>query len=153
VTNLLQDKALDLDIQSYNGLMFNERYNTAVTTAEELVPVLRRAVNEQVGSEIVGINAIFSIVDQAITKQHSEIVTPVILSTDDESFALDLLKNLKSHRGADGINRGLTQNVFLVAAGNVSKGLKELGVAIPIKKVSEDSVGEVLADIRAKVLQ
>lgn len=153
ITNLLQDKALDLDIQSYNGLMFNERYNTTVTTAEELVPVLRRAVNEQVGSEIVGINAIFSIVDEAIKKQHSAIVTPVILCTEDESFARDLLRNLKSHRGADGVNRGLTQNVFLVGAGKVSKELKDSGASIFVKQITEDSVGEVLADIRAKVLQ
>ncbi|HEY5236471.1 MAG TPA: hypothetical protein VIJ14_09860 [Rhabdochlamydiaceae bacterium] len=142
VTNLLQDKAMELDIQSYDGLMFNERYNITVQSAAEFTPVVRNAVSEQVGSEIVGINSVNSIVDTAIKKGHEALVTPVILTTNDERFAVTLNKDLKR----------LTTSVFLVAAGKVSKTFKKDTGCLSVSNVTEDSVGETLVEIRAKVL-
>jgi hypothetical protein len=142
VTNILEDKMNELDIQSYPMLMFNEKYNSAVNSAQDLLPLVRNAINDQVGSEIVGINAINSIVDNAIAKGHSATVTPVVLSTADEKFALDLQKNLKR----------VTSKVFLVVAGKASKVLHGAEGAISVKNVSEESVGEALTTIRGKIL-
>lgn len=141
--NILEDKALELDIGSYPMLQFSDKYNTAVNTVEDFVPLVKRAINDQVGSEIVGINAINSIVDKAIAKSHSASVTPVILSTEDERFALDLQKNLKR----------LTSKVFLVVTGKASKELYKTEGAVSVKNVTEDSVGDALAAIRSKILQ
>jgi hypothetical protein len=141
--NILEDKALELDINSYPMLMFNEKYNSAVNSVEDFVPLIRNAVNDQVGSEIVGINAIHSIVDKAIGKNHSASVTPVVLNTADEKFALDLQNNLKR----------LTGKVFLVVAGKASKNLYKTKEVVLVKTVSEESVGEALATIRSKILQ
>lgn len=139
--NILQDKALELDIASYPALRFDDRYNSSVKTAEDFVPLIRNAINDQVGSEIVGINAVYSIVDKAIEKKHEASVTPVVLNTSDEKFALDLQKNLKR----------LTPNVFLVSAGKVSKALKTAEGTIVVKTVSEDTVGDALSAIRSKI--
>ena len=139
--NLLEDKAMELDIASYPMLMFNDKYNTAVSNAEEFARVLKAAVNDQVGSEIVGINAINSIVDKAISKGHSASVTPVILNTSDEKFALDLQNNLKR----------LTTKVFLVVAGKASKTVTGTKEALVVKNVTEESVAEALSSIRNKI--
>jgi hypothetical protein len=141
--NIIEDKAIELDLQSYPMLSFNERYNTTVRSPEEFVPVIRNAVNDQVGSELVGINAVYSVVDEAIRKDYSATVTPVILSTSDERFALDLSKNLKR----------LTPKVFLVAAGTASRELKETLGTFSVKNPTEDSVGKTLTTIRSKIVQ
>jgi hypothetical protein len=141
IGNNLEDKMLELDVNSYNALMFNDKYNSAVRTPEELVPLVRNAVNDQVGSEIVGLNAVHSIVGDAIKRGHAAKVTPVILNTQDETFALDLLKNLKR----------LTSKVFLVVAGKATKTLTATEHAVLVKSVSEESVGEALEKIRSKL--
>lgn len=143
VTNILEDKMLELDINSYNMLQFNDRYNAAANKAEDFVPLVRNAVIDQVGSEIVGVNAIHSIVDEAIKKGHSAVVTPVVLNTGDERFALDLKKNL--HR--------IGSKAFLVVAGKASKSFTSgTEFLTNVKHVSEESVGEALTNIRSKVL-
>lgn len=141
--NILEDKCLELDIASFPMVMFSEKYNVGVSNAEEFAAVFKRAVNDQVGPEIVGINAVSSIADSAIKKNHSAKVTPVILSTQDEAFALDLVSNLKNQ---------LKRPTFLVVAGKSSKALKDNKEVVLVKNVSEESVGEALTSIRNKVL-
>lgn len=150
-TNLLQDKATELDIQSYNMVQFSDRYNSAVNSAEDFVPLIRNAVVDQMGSEIVGLNAIKLIVDRAIKNNHTSAVTPIILNTPDENFALELQKNLKSHVDRNGERRGLTSKVFLVVAGKASKSLNGIKDAVFVKNVSEESVGEALTSINNKI--
>lgn len=142
VGNVLEDKMLELDIASYPMLAFSDKYNSAVNKSEDLLPLVKAAINDQVGSEIVGVNAIFSIVDRAIEKKHAAEVTPVILSTGDEKFALDLKTNLTR----------LTSKVFLVVAGKGSKSVQLADSAILVKTVSEESVGDALSGIRNKIL-
>ena len=151
VGNLLWDKCIDLDITSYNAVQFSEKYNLGVSNASELVPLVRTAVNDQLGSEIVGINAIHSIVDKAIEKRHTNPVTPLILNTSDEKFALDLYTNLKFHVDSKGERRGVTAKVFLVVAGKASRDLHRTNGALSVKVVSEESVGEALTAIRSKI--
>jgi hypothetical protein len=149
--NILEDKAGELDINSYPVLAFNDKYNVSVKTPEDFVQVIKGAITEQVGSEIVGINTLHSIVDVAIKRGHAEEVTPVLLNTADEKFALDLHKNLKKHMLTDGTFRGVAKSVFLVVAGKASKDFSANKEAILVKKVSEESVGEALASIRNKL--
>jgi hypothetical protein len=148
---LLREKAFDLGIQSYPRLSFNDKYNAAVNKAEDFTPLLRNAINEQVGSEIVGINAIHSIVDTAINKNHSAAFTPIVLSTSDEKFALDLHKNLKRREVSKGNWTGLTDKVFLVVAGKASKTLASTGDFVKIKEVSEETATKAMDEIRDKL--
>jgi hypothetical protein len=141
-TNILEDKMMELDIASYPMLQFSEKYNFAVKSPEEFVPVIRNAVNDQVGSELVGLNAVYSVVDKAIASGYSATVTPVILNTPDERFAFDLSKNLKR----------LTPKVFLVAAGKASKELKNSLGTFSVKDPTEETVGQTLSAIRSKIV-
>lgn len=150
-SNILEDKAMELDIESYNMLQFNEKYNRGVKNAEDFALLVREAITDQVGSEIVGLNAVHSIVKTAISKKHSASVTPVILSTSDEKFALELYNNLKSHKDKNGEKRGLTPNVLLVVAGKASKDLGKSKDVLVVKNVSQESVGEALTSIRNRL--
>lgn len=138
INNILEDKMLELDIVSYNALQFNDKYNRSVTTPDELALVLRQAINDQIGSEIVGVNAIHAVVGKAIDKGHKASVTPIVLNTADEKFALDLVKNL----------RLLKAKTFLVVAGKPTKTLQAIKDVTVVKNVTEESVGEALSTIR-----
>lgn len=149
--NILEDKAIELDLGSYNMLQFSEKYNRGIKTADEFKLLIKEAINDQIGSEIVGINAVHSVVDNAISKGYSGAVTPILLTTDDEKFALDLTTNLKRRQLADGTYRGLTKNVFLVVAGKSSKTLPAVEGLVSVKKVSEETVAESLSIIRNNI--
>jgi len=141
--NALYDKALEIGI-SRNSLMeikFDERYNRAVSNTEELAGLLKQAINDQIGSEVVGLDAISSIAEKALEKKHSGSITPVLLNTSDEVFALDLQKNLTR----------LKTKTFVVVAGKASKTLQALPGAFVLKTVNEQTVGETLTSIRSKI--
>lgn len=139
-SNALYDKAMELNIDSHNMLQFSEKYNMGVKNANDFASLLKAAMNDQVGSEIVGLNAVYSLVDKAIENGHSARVTPVLLNTPDEKFALDLLQNLGR----------LKTKTFLVVAGKPSKTLN-VKDAVVVKNVNEESVGEALAAIGGKL--
>ena len=122
-------------------IKFDERYNRAVSNTEELAGLLKQAVNDQIGSEVVGLDAISSIVEKALEKKHSGSITPVLLNTSDEVFALDLQKNLTR----------LKTKTFVVVAGKASKTLQALPGAFVLKTVNEQTVGETLTSIRSKI--
>lgn len=150
-SNILYDKCMELDMGSYLDIQFSEKYNSAVNSPEDFVQLIKAAVNDRTGSEVVGLNAIYSIVDSAIERNHAAPITPVVLSTSDEKFALDLAKNLKKHTLVDGTGRGLTRNVFLVVAGKASKEIQKTPGAVLLKTATTESVGEALTTIRNNV--
>jgi hypothetical protein len=113
VSNILEDKMMELDVISYNPLNFSDRYNSAVNKPEDLTRLIRAAINDQIGTEIVGLNAVFSIVDKALEKQHEGPFTPIVLNTSDEKFALELKNGLKKKQLSNGTITGLSNKVFL----------------------------------------
>ena len=141
--NALYDKALEIGVSrnSITEIKFDERYNMAVKNHAELAALLKKAVNDQIGSEIVGLDALTSIVDRALEKKHTSSVTAVLLNTGDENFALVLQKNLTR----------LKTKTFVVVAGKASKTLQNLPGAFHVKNVTEESVGETLKLIRNKI--
>lgn len=141
--NALYDKALEIGVSrnSIVEIKFDERYNRAVKNTNELAALLKQAVNDQIGSEIVGLDAITSIADRALEQKHSGSITPVLLNTGDENFALDLQKNLTR----------LKTKTFIVVAGKASKTLQTFPGAFVVKNVTEETVGETLKSIRNKI--
>lgn len=141
LANHLYDRAMELGISSYNHLQYNNRYSAYVTTPEELLPIVRMAVNEQVGSELVGLHSLSLITNLAIAKKHTAEVTPILLNVSDDTFALDLYQNLKR----------LTSKVFLVASGKTSRELLTTAGAVTVKNVNDESVEKALDSIRNKI--
>lgn len=137
----LEDKMSELGLAEYNQLIYQEKYIQPMNTVEEFTQVLKRAITEQIGSEIVGIQAANAIVDRAIEVGHSAKITPIVLPTEDEKLALSLSKDLER----------LTNRVFLVNVGKASKELKAVEDAINVKTVNEDSVTATLDKIKNSI--
>lgn len=138
----LEDKAMELDLNEYNQLIFKQEHYVSIKDKNDLVQLLKGAVNAQMGSEIVGIQAVTSLVDIAIAKEHTAKVTPIILATDDESLALNLESSLR---------RLNPRGVFLVVAGKGTKSLRAVPGVIAIKEPNEESVEQALKQISGQV--
>jgi hypothetical protein len=134
----LEDKMLELDINEYNQLIFKAEHAQRIDSVEQFTVLIRNAINKQIGSEIAGLNALESLVDVAIAKDHSDKITPVVLSTGDEQLALDLLRDLER----------ITPRVFLSVTGKSTKALKSLDGALLLKDASKENVEAALTQMR-----
>lgn len=134
----LEDKARELGMIEYPQLLFKSQYARMVNTPEEFSALLKIAITEQVGGEVVGINAVRALTDKAIANNHDKTVTPILLSTEDQKFAVDLIPHLER----------LTPRVFLVVAGKAPKQLKGIQGAILVKDTTPESIAAALAQIK-----
>lgn len=139
----LEDKMNELDLNEYNQMIFKDKYIKVIKNPEEFVTLLKVAINEQIGAEIVGIQAISSIADKAIEVEHSTKTTPIVLNTQDEKLALDLVRDLER----------LTKRVFLVTVGKTSKELKGVEDSTVLKEATEESVTSTLTQINKLIKQ
>ena len=138
----LEDKATDLNLAEYNQLIFKSKYQMALKDKADLVSLIRTAINEQIGSEIVGIQAIASLTNTAIDKGHGLKVIPVVLPVEDELLALSLESSLKRLR---------TRGVHLVTAGKSAKALKAVSGSINVKDPTDENVELALTNISNSV--
>lgn len=141
VQDALYDRAMQLGVDSYNSLQYSNDYSAYVKTPEEFLPIVRQAFNRQVGSEMVGLHIIDTLVGQAIERGHAASVTPIVVDCSDEALAIDLSANLPS----------LFKNVFLVSAGKPSKPIAGTKNMIQVKSASEESVGNALTTVRSLI--
>jgi len=131
----LEDKAHELDIVGYPQLIFRQEYRSHISNQEEFLALVKRAINEQVGGEVVGIQSIKNLTDVAIDKNHAAKVTPILLPTGDELFALTVAEALEK----------ISTRVFIVAAGETKETYTE-GVLV-VKEPTSDSVKKTLKTI------
>lgn len=134
----LEDKMMELDINEYNQLIFKAEHAMQINSVDQFTTLIRNAINKQIGSEIAGINALDSLVDAAIAKNHSDSITPVVLVTNDESFALDLVRDLKR----------LTSKVFLAVAGDASDKMKSLDESMVLADTNKGTIKNALKAMR-----
>lgn len=130
----LEDKMLDFQVvRGYPQLVFKQEYRITVNSKEDFLNLVRQALLEQIGGEIVGIQAVHDLTKEAIKLEHSSKFTPVLLPTTDEKFALTLSKDLAR----------ISNKVFVVTAGKTS----EASSSLEVKELSNDSVKKVLKNI------
>lgn len=134
----LEDKMMELDVNAYNQLLFKAPYAKQINSADEFTQLVKTAVNEQIGAEIAGIQAIDSLVETAIEKNHADKITPIVLSTNDEAFALSMLEDLGR----------LTTRVFLSVTGKANKTLKSVDGALLLKDASKENVESALKQMK-----
>lgn len=137
VGRYLEDKMMELEVTEYPQLIFKQQYHKTVKTQEEFTALVKQAINDQVGAEIVGIQAIHSLVSKAIEANYTGKLTPIVLATDDEAFLSSLTHDLER----------LTRRVFTVVVGKSSKTAKAISGAILVKEPTEEAVGQVMTTI------
>lgn len=134
----LEDKMMELDINEYNQLLFKAQYAQKIEDVNDFAQLIKKAINDQIGSEIAGVQAIDSLVDEAIERSHADRYTPVVLATDDEQFALQLSRDLER----------LTTRVFVAVAGEGNETLKNLDGALILGDASKESVKAAIKEMR-----
>lgn len=133
----LEDKMMELGVSEYPQLVFRQQYRKTVKNQDDFTAVVRQAINEQVGAEVVGIQAVNSILSKALDANHTGKVTPIVLTTDDAAFIASLSNDLER----------LTRRVFTVVAGKAPKGIKSVKGSIQIKEVTAETVGQTMKTI------
>lgn len=136
----LEDKANELDIVGYPQLIFRQEYRRQINTSADFVSLVKQAINEQVGGELVGLQSIKSLTEAAIKKNHNAKVTPILLPTGDEKFALTIARALER----------ISSKIFVVAAGETSAEMKRLEGVFTFDDSENGSVKEILKTISGK---
>ena len=134
----LEDKATEMKIAGYPLLIFHSKYQRHCEGKDDFTQLIKEAINDQVGSEIAGLHIVRALADEAIEVGHGGKLTPIVLVTDDEKFALDLKGNLGR----------IGSRAFLVAAGKGAKTVRTTEGAFTVKEVTTESVENVLTNIR-----
>ena len=132
------DKMNELDINEYNQLIFKAEYAKEIKSQNEFANLIKQAINKQIGSEIAGIQAIETLVDQAIERGHSDTVTPMVLVTEDLELAKDLLRDLQR----------ITNRVFVVGSGMVSDEEKALEGIVLLEDTEKKTVKAAFREMR-----
>lgn len=132
----LEDKALELDIVGYPQLIFRQEYRRSLSTRQDFLQLVKQAVTAQVGGEVVGIQAVKNLTDVAIEKNNAAKITPILLPTGDEKFALTIARDLER----------ISTRVFVVAAGTTSQALSP-DYATIVLEPNNESVKKALRTI------
>jgi hypothetical protein len=139
----LEDKMLEFvgqGVRAYNQLIFRQNYSRSITTREEFLAVVRQALVEQVGAEVVGIQAVHSLTNEAIKREYvGKFFAPILLPTNDERFALTVAKDLEK----------ITNRIFVVRAGNADLMASE-AYDVVVAEPTKDSVKKALKTISTK---
>lgn len=137
----LEDLALKMQIIGYPQLIFKSEYRRMLNDEKDFREMVKKAVNDQLGSEIVGIQAVRSVANKAIETAHVKSITPIVLRMEDPELALSLLDNLTR----------LTPNVAMVTVGKAPKGFKDRSVNT-LKNVTKENVEYTLNLIKNKII-
>lgn len=139
--NLINDKfeevAVDLGIVSYPMMRFESKYKKILKDKKDLIDLTKKAFNDKVGGEVVGLYALNKVVPKAAAEGFAGKIVPVLLHCEDESLALSLEQDLKK----------MFSNVFIVTAGEVSEEVS-LRALTSADTASKKSVGESLLKIK-----
>lgn len=131
--NIIEERMRELDINEYNSLIFEAKYSRVIKDKEEMLDIATLAVNDTIGPEIVGLDALDKISKKAIEAGYGSRTVPVVIFSEDESF-IDKIGFATSK---------LSPRMVTVSAGAV----KTAESFITLKTVSEDSVGKALKQI------
>jgi hypothetical protein len=134
----IDDVMRNLGVLEHNQLIFRQEYQVTVNTKQDLTDLIRTAVNAQIGAEITGIRTVHDMVDKGIKDGLGANTVPIILSTGDAKFALDLNNTL---------NRLKTKGRFLVVSGKGTADLKNATGVLNVKNPSQEEVEKVLKTI------
>lgn len=143
----LEDKMMELDLDQYNQLIFKAEYAESISSADQLTALIQKAINSQIGSEIVGVQAVNSLIDEAIERGHQDNVTPIVLTTSDAKLAQDLVRDLNMVFPV-GPNGQRPKRTFLLGTGDVDSQLKSVDGAFILEDTSKKTIKAALATMR-----
>ena len=137
-----EDRALDIEIVGYPPLLFEQKYKKQLKGRDDVHELMKRAFNEKVGGEVVGLDAIDRVAEKAVNSEFSGKMCPIILHTKDPQLVRELEKDIK---------RAVTSNVFVVTTGaKVDKLVKDVALS-NVKSINKSAVEKALLKVRESV--
>jgi hypothetical protein len=118
--------------------MYNAKYARVLDNENELVDLLKRAVCDIVGPEVIGLDALERVTSEAVNKGYKSKLVPILVHSNDEEFVNSLSQPFRT----------LNPRVVRVAAGDVES--ENLNPLVSIEEVNEDNVGNALKEIATK---
>jgi len=136
IGNVLETKMKNLDIMSYNQLMFDSKYSRVVKDEMEMLEVVKDSINDIIGSEVIGVDALEKVTLKAIDKNYKSKIVPILLHTEDEKLVKTLSEGLKK----------INPKVVSVVAGETKTNVSS---KIALDDVNKKKVEETLKTIAA----
>lgn len=134
VGNVLENRMKQLDIVSYNSLMFSSKFSKNIKDKKEMIEAVREAVSDIVGGEVIGMDALERVSKDAVNKNYKSRIVPILLRTDDERFIIKMSDSI----------RLVNPRVVRVAAGKTGQ---DINAIVSLNEVTEEQVGEALKQI------
>ncbi len=134
IGNVLEDKMKSFDVASYPQLMFDAKYSRVVRNKDEMLDVMADAINDIVGGEIVGLDALERVSKDGIEKKYKSRIVPILLYSADERFVSNLSKDLTK----------INSKVAVLTAGNVETDVTSF---VTLEAIDEENVGNALKKI------
>lgn len=139
----IEEKAHNMDIVSYPALVFESKFKKMLKSKEEMIALAKAAINDKIGAEIVGLDALSKITQRVIDSGLSGKTIPVILHTEDSTIVEELAK---------GLRRSLSRNTFVISTGpKVDQKIKDISLN-SIKTISSESVEKSLMKIKENLV-
>ena len=136
-----EERAHQIGIVGYPALLFESKYKKMLKNKADMLALAKRAFNEKVGSEVLGLDAIERVSKIAINSEDKDKKTlkkfPIVMVTKDEGLVKELAKGLGF----------VSANVFILGCGTIkNKGVKENCIT-SIKTASKENVEKSLTQI------
>lgn len=135
ISNNLEEKARSLNIVSYPGLVMESKYKKVLKTKEDLLALTKTLINEKVGAEMVGIDAVDRIVKRVLKSKGSGKKVPIVVQVSDDAIVETLARGLK---------RSITRKTFVITSGE-ENDQKLLDISFEtVNDVTEENVEKTL---------
>jgi hypothetical protein len=132
----LEDKANELDIASYPALVYKTKYEKKIEDQKDLLALVKTLINNEVGSELVGLDVLEQVTMQAVNDMFNGKVLPVVVLLKDDTIVDDV---------AEGLKKIGTVSVVLAGAGTTPKNSSK------VSDVTKEQVFSVLKKMQKQV--
>jgi hypothetical protein len=134
-----EERAMQIDIIGYTPILFKQEYKKIIKDKKELIDMLKDAFAKTVGLEVIGLDAIEKTSSIAVEEKFEGKVVPILLNTEDEEYALKLIKDLSR----------LSPKVILIKAGKTSS---EYDTQFTIDTINDKNLKNLFLAIKENVM-
>jgi hypothetical protein len=136
----IEEMALELGIQSYPFLAFEQKYKKNTANKKELMEVVRQAINDKIGAEMVGLYSTFVVAKKALDEEFDAKVIPIVLKVE-EAQVQELAQSLNRMFG----------NIFMIDLGIEDESLKNKAFQ-KIDSINKTNIKKTLVSIKKSMV-
>jgi hypothetical protein len=136
MSRYLEDKAGDLDVESYPSLRAHEKYSERIRNKNDMLNLTKRMINTEIGVEMVGFEVLEQVTQKAVNDMFDGKILPVVVLLKDDSLVESIAEGLRT-----------IGNVTVVVAG---EGHKAEG-ALSVKEIDNEKVFSVLKKMQKDI--